>query len=63
MNHLIQGPEFDSSPTYAICLNAIFICLFYFTALPVLIPIVMFTLIFNYLIEKYLIIKNYSKCN
>jgi hypothetical protein len=48
---------------YAINLNAIFIALFYFTALPVLIPIVFFSLTVNFFVEKFMIIKNYSKSN
>ena len=63
MNKMLAGPNFDSSEKYAINLNAVFIALFYFTALPVLLPIVMLSLLTNYLVEKYMIIKYYSKSN
>ena len=37
--------------------------IFYFTALPVLIPIVFLSLTINFFVEKFMIIKNYSKSN
>ncbi len=61
MNQELAGPQFDPSMQYAKCICQIFICMFYFSGMPILLYINLLSLVFTYWKEKYFICTYYSK--
>ena len=54
LNELIVGDNFDLTMKYARLLGVIFICFIYSSGMPLLIIIATFTLLTQYLTDKYL---------
>jgi hypothetical protein len=61
MNNAIVGDKINVADNYAELMTIIFVTSFYFTGLPILLPIVFFSFFTKYFIEKFLICNFYSK--
>eukprot|EP00828_Plagiopyla_frontata_P043194 TRINITY_DN6674_c0_g1_i2.p1 TRINITY_DN6674_c0_g1~~TRINITY_DN6674_c0_g1_i2.p1 ORF type:complete len:345 (+),score=40.99 TRINITY_DN6674_c0_g1_i2:99-1037(+) len=61
MNKAILPEPFDLTSKYALALNIIFVSLFYSSGMPLLLLFASFSLALQYLVEKYLILRYYSK--
>ena len=61
MNNAMVGAEFKTSENYPTTMVALFIACFYSAGIPILIIFAMITMLTMYLVEKYLILNEYSK--
>ena len=61
MNLFSIGPEFEMIPKYALALNTIFVTLFYCSGMPILLFFGAASLFLQYWVEKYLILRFYSR--
>lgn len=61
MNLFSIGPNFEMIPKYALALNTIFVTLFYCSGMPILLFFGAASLFLQYWVEKYLILRFYSR--
>jgi len=61
MNSFSIGPEFEMIPKYALALNTIFVTLFYCSGMPILLFFGAASLFLQYWVEKYLLLRFYSR--